>query len=83
MANQRGNLSPKALVAPLAAFTMAWVLFAYTRSSIQAAKVNAVSLNLVMLVCRVWFLASRPHLIRKQRMKRSAAEDERSEGSRS
>ncbi|KAK0720888.1 hypothetical protein B0H67DRAFT_206972 [Lasiosphaeris hirsuta] len=29
------------VVAPLAAFTMACVLFAYTRSSIQAAKLNA------------------------------------------
>ncbi|EGO60209.1 hypothetical protein NEUTE1DRAFT_93525 [Neurospora tetrasperma FGSC 2508] len=28
-------------MAPLAAFTMAWVLFAYTRHSIQAAKLNA------------------------------------------
>ncbi|KAK3953789.1 hypothetical protein QBC32DRAFT_209414 [Pseudoneurospora amorphoporcata] len=28
-------------MAPLAAFTMAWVLFAYTRHSIQSAKVNA------------------------------------------
>lgn len=30
------------VMAPLAAFTMAWVLFAYTKHSIQAAKLNAV-----------------------------------------
>ncbi|KAK3392192.1 hypothetical protein B0T20DRAFT_423355, partial [Sordaria brevicollis] len=35
------NINPKTVMAPLAAFTMAWVLFAYTRHSIQAAKVNA------------------------------------------
>ncbi|KAK3327126.1 hypothetical protein B0T19DRAFT_420849 [Cercophora scortea] len=37
----RGNINPRTVVAPMAAFTMACVLFAYTRSSIQAAKVNA------------------------------------------
>ncbi|KAK3681447.1 hypothetical protein B0T22DRAFT_307917, partial [Podospora appendiculata] len=37
----RGNINPRTIVAPMAAFTMACVLFAYTRSSIQAAKVNA------------------------------------------
>ncbi|PSR98943.1 hypothetical protein BD289DRAFT_503347 [Coniella lustricola] len=35
-----GNLNPKTIMAPLAAFTMAAVLFGWTRSSIQAAKVN-------------------------------------------
>ncbi|KAK3500267.1 uncharacterized protein B0T23DRAFT_371901 [Neurospora hispaniola] len=35
------NINPKTVMAPLAAFTMAWVLFAYTRHSIQAAKMNA------------------------------------------
>ncbi|KAK3358900.1 hypothetical protein B0T25DRAFT_531427 [Lasiosphaeria hispida] len=37
----KGNINPRTVVAPLAAFTMACVLFAYTRSSIQAAKLNA------------------------------------------
>ncbi|ROV90604.1 hypothetical protein VSDG_07432 [Cytospora chrysosperma] len=40
MPQRRGNLSPRNLMAPLAAFTMATVLFVWTRSSIQAAKVN-------------------------------------------
>ncbi|KAL0476044.1 hypothetical protein QR685DRAFT_514332 [Neurospora intermedia] len=35
------NINPKTVMAPLAAFTMAWVLFAYTKHSIQAAKLNA------------------------------------------
>ncbi|ROT41515.1 hypothetical protein SODALDRAFT_331254 [Sodiomyces alkalinus F11] len=37
----RGNLNPKTVVAPLAAFTMACVLFTYTRSSIRAARDEA------------------------------------------
>ncbi|KAK4219715.1 hypothetical protein QBC37DRAFT_409591 [Rhypophila decipiens] len=36
-----GNINRRTIVAPLAAFTMAWILFAYTRASIQTAKVNA------------------------------------------
>ncbi|KAG6359351.1 hypothetical protein INS49_012872 [Diaporthe citri] len=40
MAPQRGSINPRNLMAPLAAFTMACVLFVWTRSSIQAAKVN-------------------------------------------
>ncbi|KAK0635881.1 hypothetical protein B0T17DRAFT_517548 [Bombardia bombarda] len=37
----KGHINPRTVVAPLAAFTMACVLFAYTRSSIQTAKLNA------------------------------------------
>ncbi|KAI0442439.1 hypothetical protein F4803DRAFT_375632 [Xylaria telfairii] len=37
----RGNLTPRTIMAPAAAFCMAWVLFAYTRSSINEAKWNA------------------------------------------
>ncbi|ROV94540.1 hypothetical protein VMCG_08199 [Cytospora schulzeri] len=40
MPQRRGNLNPRTLMAPLAAFTMATMLFVWTRSSIQAAKVN-------------------------------------------
>ncbi|KAK0619239.1 hypothetical protein B0T14DRAFT_518877, partial [Immersiella caudata] len=36
-----GGINPRTVVAPIAAFTMACVLFAYTRSSIQTAKLNA------------------------------------------
>ncbi|KAM7207588.1 hypothetical protein V8F20_002066 [Naviculisporaceae sp. PSN 640] len=37
-----GNINRRTtIVAPLAAFTMAWVLFAYTRASIQTARANA------------------------------------------
>ncbi|KAI0474396.1 hypothetical protein F4859DRAFT_483048 [Xylaria cf. heliscus] len=37
----KGNLTPRTIMAPAAAFCMAWVLFAYTRSSINEAKWNA------------------------------------------
>ncbi|KAI8963700.1 hypothetical protein F5Y11DRAFT_318366 [Daldinia sp. FL1419] len=37
----RGNLTPRTIMAPAAAFTMACVLFAYTRSSIKEARRNA------------------------------------------
>ncbi|KAK0652988.1 hypothetical protein B0T16DRAFT_407190 [Cercophora newfieldiana] len=37
----KGGINPRTVMAPLAAFTMACVLFAYTRSSIQTAKLNA------------------------------------------
>ncbi|KAI0190018.1 hypothetical protein EV127DRAFT_431348 [Xylaria flabelliformis] len=40
----KGNLTPRTIMAPAAAFCMAWVLFAYTRSSINEAKWNAVGL---------------------------------------
>ncbi|KAK4457223.1 hypothetical protein QBC42DRAFT_279599 [Cladorrhinum samala] len=35
------KFNSKTVMAPMAAFTMACVLFVYTRSSIQTAKVNA------------------------------------------
>jgi len=35
------NINAKTIVAPLAAFTMATILFVYSRTSIQAAKRNA------------------------------------------
>ncbi|KAF6844067.1 hypothetical protein CMUS01_01480 [Colletotrichum musicola] len=41
---RKGNLTPKTITAPLAAFTMACLLFAYTRSSIRSARDQAVSL---------------------------------------
>ncbi|KAI1389797.1 uncharacterized protein F4822DRAFT_399758 [Hypoxylon trugodes] len=37
----RGNITPKTIMAPAAAFTMACVLFVYTRSSMREAKRNA------------------------------------------
>ncbi|CRK30890.1 hypothetical protein BN1708_005320 [Verticillium longisporum] len=37
----RGNLNPRTVVAPLAAFTMACLLFTYTRSSIRTAREQA------------------------------------------
>ncbi|KAI1662637.1 hypothetical protein F4813DRAFT_5060 [Daldinia decipiens] len=37
----RGNITPRTIMAPAAAFTMACVLFAYTRSSIKEARRNA------------------------------------------
>ncbi|KXH48957.1 hypothetical protein CNYM01_05294 [Colletotrichum nymphaeae SA-01] len=40
----KGNLTPKTITAPLAAFTMACILFAYTRSSIRSARDQAVRL---------------------------------------
>ncbi|KAH7025904.1 uncharacterized protein B0I36DRAFT_433481 [Microdochium trichocladiopsis] len=39
----KGNLTPKTVMAPAAAFTMACVLFAYTRSSIKEARRSARS----------------------------------------
>ncbi|KAH0435856.1 hypothetical protein CcaCcLH18_04638 [Colletotrichum camelliae] len=39
---RKGNLTPKTITAPLAAFTMACLLFAYTRSSIRSARDQAV-----------------------------------------
>ncbi|KAK0380881.1 hypothetical protein CLIM01_01745 [Colletotrichum limetticola] len=41
---KKGNLTPKTITAPLAAFTMACILFAYTRSSIRSARDQAVRL---------------------------------------
>ncbi|KAK2015302.1 hypothetical protein LZ32DRAFT_656636 [Colletotrichum eremochloae] len=38
---RKGNLTPKTITAPLAAFTMACILFAYTRSSIRTARDQA------------------------------------------
>ncbi|KAF9880765.1 hypothetical protein CkaCkLH20_01807 [Colletotrichum karsti] len=38
---RKGNLTPKTITAPLAAFTMACLLFAYTRSSIRSARDQA------------------------------------------
>ncbi|RNJ58215.1 hypothetical protein D7B24_005172 [Verticillium nonalfalfae] len=38
----RGNLNPRTVVAPLAAFTMACLLFTYTRSSIRTAREQAL-----------------------------------------
>ncbi|AEO57068.1 hypothetical protein MYCTH_2302818, partial [Thermothelomyces thermophilus ATCC 42464] len=38
-----GNINPRTIMAPVAAFTMAGVLFLYTRSSIRAARSNAKS----------------------------------------
>ncbi|KAI3553527.1 hypothetical protein CABS03_06010 [Colletotrichum abscissum] len=38
---KKGNLTPKTITAPLAAFTMACILFAYTRSSIRSARDQA------------------------------------------
>ncbi|KAI0170971.1 hypothetical protein BJ166DRAFT_622546 [Pestalotiopsis sp. NC0098] len=38
---QRGNLTPKTIMAPMAAFTMACVLFTYVRSSIKEARRSA------------------------------------------
>ncbi|WQF88370.1 hypothetical protein CDEST_13384 [Colletotrichum destructivum] len=38
---RKGNLTPKTITAPLAAFTMACILFAYTRSSIRSARDQA------------------------------------------
>ncbi|KAK1719315.1 uncharacterized protein BDZ83DRAFT_463381 [Colletotrichum acutatum] len=40
---KKGNLTPKTITAPLAAFTMACILFAYTRSSIRSARDQATS----------------------------------------
>ncbi|KAK1970301.1 hypothetical protein LY78DRAFT_271321 [Colletotrichum sublineola] len=40
---RKGNLTPKTITAPLAAFTMACILFAYTRSSIRTARDQASS----------------------------------------
>ncbi|TLD30710.1 hypothetical protein PspLS_02701 [Pyricularia sp. CBS 133598] len=37
------NITPRTIVAPAAAFTMACLLFTYTRSSIRQAKANAKS----------------------------------------
>ncbi|GAW25319.1 hypothetical protein SAMD00023353_0403240 [Rosellinia necatrix] len=37
----RGNITPRTIAAPAAAFCMAWVLFAYTRSSINEARWKA------------------------------------------
>ncbi|KAI1331890.1 hypothetical protein F5Y16DRAFT_359517 [Xylariaceae sp. FL0255] len=39
----RGSITPRTIMAPAAAFTMACVLFAYTRSSINEARRSAVS----------------------------------------
>ncbi|KAI0509441.1 hypothetical protein F5B22DRAFT_330710 [Xylaria bambusicola] len=39
----KGNITPRTIMAPAAAFCMAWVLFAYTRHSINEARWNAVS----------------------------------------
>ncbi|KZL68496.1 hypothetical protein CI238_00167 [Colletotrichum incanum] len=41
---RKGNLTPRTITAPLAAFTMACILFAYTRSSIRTARDQAVRL---------------------------------------
>ncbi|KAL0942805.1 uncharacterized protein CTRU02_200691 [Colletotrichum truncatum] len=38
---RKGNLTPKTITAPLAAFTMACLLFAYTSSSIRSARGQA------------------------------------------
>lgn len=37
----RRRINPRSLAAPAAAFTMACILFVYTRSSIRAARSNA------------------------------------------
>ncbi|KAI0528414.1 hypothetical protein GGR58DRAFT_519075 [Xylaria digitata] len=37
----RGSITPRTIMAPAAAFCMAFVLFAYTRHSINEAKWNA------------------------------------------
>ncbi|KAI1270342.1 hypothetical protein F5Y18DRAFT_368006 [Xylariaceae sp. FL1019] len=37
----RGSLTPRTIMAPAAAFTMACLLFAYTRSSISEARRSA------------------------------------------
>ncbi|KAI1126323.1 hypothetical protein F5Y10DRAFT_245039 [Nemania abortiva] len=37
----RGSITPRTIMAPAAAFCMACVLFAYTRSSIKEARWNA------------------------------------------
>ncbi|KAI0913861.1 hypothetical protein F4823DRAFT_558691 [Ustulina deusta] len=37
----RGSITPRTIMAPAAAFCMAWVLFAYTRHSINEARWNA------------------------------------------
>ncbi|KAI0019368.1 hypothetical protein F4780DRAFT_452382 [Xylariomycetidae sp. FL0641] len=42
MAPPMGSLTPRTVMAPAAAFTMACVLFMYTRSSIKTARRNAV-----------------------------------------
>ncbi|KAL8382943.1 hypothetical protein RB595_006623 [Gaeumannomyces hyphopodioides] len=35
------NINPRTVMAPMAAFTMACILFTYTRSSIREARLNA------------------------------------------
>ncbi|KAI4867314.1 hypothetical protein F4820DRAFT_413817 [Hypoxylon rubiginosum] len=37
----RGNITPRTIMAPAAAFTMACILFTYTRTSMREAKRNA------------------------------------------
>ncbi|KAI1365754.1 hypothetical protein F5Y08DRAFT_303049 [Xylaria arbuscula] len=37
----KGSITPRTIMAPAAAFCMAWVLFAYTRHSISEARWNA------------------------------------------
>ncbi|KAI2606071.1 uncharacterized protein GGS25DRAFT_499458 [Hypoxylon fragiforme] len=37
----RGSITPRTIMAPMAAFTMACVLFVYTRTSMREAKRNA------------------------------------------
>ncbi|KAH6696993.1 hypothetical protein F5X68DRAFT_196464 [Plectosphaerella plurivora] len=39
----RGNINPRTIMAPMAAFTMACLLFTYTRSSIRSAREQAKS----------------------------------------